>query len=679
MRFQFEATGKWIRRNPSYVGLIAIEAILVFSVCIPYLIRNNLLEHDSVGHWAAAAFTDRYLFPAVSGYNPYYYCGAPQNLLYPPLLSYLSAALGRLVGVAAGLKLLVAGAAMATPLAAYWCARAHSLRRNPSLVAAVAVFGELALDTRELGGNFASTFVTGNAANALGLPLFLAYAASLARPKSKLSAWVLPTILLAANLTTHLVGGLIAVALLAVHGALAARTQRAFLLLLHGLWAFALSCFFIVPLLAFQNFGSLDNRSYNQYPDSILLVVSSMFVLACYYVSRRKSRHALAPLALLCGALLLFHGFIFNDYFPRGSGLHVHRFKLYDEIGLTILAVWLANGWLIQLPKLKRFSVGSAVCAMALLLSVIGLQSIESRGVPAQPVPNLERLSSRVLVMSSPGRQVSDHALQHLVAMKTGNAVGKGLFIEAAANARVLVDLELLLARDPMQVRTWGIELDAPEKLELLRPKLLKMLERMGFGYVLANEPLREDAGLLRLRDLDHGFTLYRASYAELAEVWTRPILVLDSSKFTSQREVWPFDDIDALSVERAAKVSMLPAIEQGALEKARVASVRFDSQRQRIELNVESKDAVPVLLKFTYMPQFEARDSEGRLLPLLRAAPNLMLVIGRGQIVVNYERTALERTSTTISWAAAVALLGVVAAGAIGRLKRARAPVFHG
>ena len=668
MRARIEGIAKWFERRPSYLWLLTLELILAAWLCVPYLLKNNLLAHDMIGHWAAAAYTDRFLFPSVSGYNPYYYCGAPQNLLYPPLLAYLAAALGRIIGLQAGLKSLVAVAVVATPAAAYWCAREHSLRRGPALIAALVTVAELALDTRELGGNFVSTFVIGNVANALGLPLFLAYAASLGRLRRQPGGIVLPTVLLAGNLLTHLVGGLVSVALLVSHGAIALRKRESRPLILHGIWALALSSFFVVPLVAYQRYGSLDNRSYNQYPDSSLLLVISAALLIAWYSSRSASRRTLAPLALLCGALLMFHSFVFNDYFPSGSGLHVHRFKLYDEIGLTILAAWLASGWLLYLPKRRRVAVGVSVALAAAAGVVTGLFAIDPRGVPEQPVPRLERLDSRVMVLSSPEHQVSDHALQHLVPMRTGNEVGKGLFIETAANSRSLVDLELLLAKDPTAVRTWGVELDSPERLQTIRPELLRLLAYFGFGYVLANEPLRPDAGLLPLRELGSGFTLYRASYAELAETWTRPIRGVTPLEFAKRRERWLFGDHETLIVELPGTRAALPAFDPDVLAKARVTGTRFNSKRQRIELSVESNAAVPVLIKFTYLPQFRALDSTGHTLPLFRVAPNFMMVIGQGRIVVNYERTPLEHWSSIISSIALLLLLAVTATRLLSR-----------
>lgn len=664
----------WLERHASWVLLLVVELLLVGVVGLPFLLHNNLLSHDLVGHLASAAFTDEFLFPTASGYNPFFYAGAPQNLLYPPMLAYSSAALGRVIGLQSALKLIIVTAVAATPVTVYWCARAHALSRMPAAIATVVITALLAIDSRELGGNFLSTFEIGNATNALGLPLFLAYAAAVARLREQPNAVLLPTLLLGLNLITHLVGGMVAIALLATHLVYGARERSMARLLFHGLWAFLLAAFFVVPLLAYQRYGSPDNRSFNQYPDSLLLLLASVGVLLSWFACRQPNRELIGPLASLCGMLLLLRGFVFNDVFPRGWGLHVHRFKLYDAVLLPLIAVWLMDGWSAAWPARRRTGLGLTASSIAAVGLVAGLWQIDARGTSAQTVPHLPRLNSRVMVVSSPEHQVSDHALQHLVPMRTGNLVGKGLFVELAANGRFLVDLELLLAKDPFSVRTWGVELDPLERLETLRPELLKLLDLFGFGYVLANEPLRADAGLLPMRDLGDGFTLYRANYAELAEVWTKPLDSVPTGQFVQQNERWFFGKHDRITVGLLPGQPPLRPVDAATLAKARVTAAQVSSRDQSIALDIAAEAPVPVLVKFTYAPQFNAFDASGQSLPLYRVTPNFMLVIGKGHVTLRYQHTALQRWTTVVSAGALLLWLGLAARRAILRLSVRRA-----
>jgi hypothetical protein len=365
-------------------------------------------------------------------------------------------------------------------------------------------------------------------------------------------------------------------------------------------------------------------------------------------------------------------GFVFNDWFPQGWGLHVHRFKLYDGLLLTLIFAWLADGWTAAWSSRSRARLALGTGLVAATGFVFGLLQLDTRGAATQEVPQLPRLNSRVMVVSSPLHQVSDHALQHLVPMRTGNLVGKGLFIETAANARFLLDLELLLPEDPSAVRTWGVELNPPDRVETLRPELRRLLGLFGFGYVVANEPLRRDAGLVPLKDVGAGFTLYRATDAEVAEVWTRPIVSVPSAEFLHQSELWFFSKHECLVIESAPDQSALTSFATETLTHARVTEARFSAREQSISLNVAADAPVPVLVKFTYAPQFKAYAADGQALPLYRVTPNFMLVIGHGHITLRYTRTRLERLAALVSGAALLLML-CVAAVRLGRGQLAR------
>lgn len=666
---------EWGLRNLDWILLASIEIALLGFVAVPFLRLNNLQKHDLIGHLASTAFTEAYLYPSVSGFNPFYFCGAPQNSLYPPLLAYLGALLGRQIGVKLALKLLIVAAVLATPATTYYCARAHSLARLQSAVAALVVTAMLALDREELGGNFYSTFEIGNAANALGLPLFLGYAGALAQWRRSPKAIVLPTVLLALNLLTHLVGGLVALLLLGAHVAFSLlkdrglrRTGTAFWGVLHGAWSLALASFFVVPMFAYRGFGSPDNRSYNQYPDSLMLVVLSSAAMIAWYATSRRERQEIGPLVGLCGLLLWGRNFLFNDLFPQGWGLHVHRFKLYDGILLLIVATWLIDGWLREWSARRRGALFGAILLVVMLGLVVGLHGIDARGVAEQASPRLPRLPSRVMVVSSPASQVSDHAMQHLVPMRTGNLVAKGLFVETAANARFLIDLEMLLAADPAQVRTWGVELDSMATLAPLRPDLRRMLALFGFGYVLANEPLHPDAGLLPLGDMGGGYTLYRANYAELAEVWRGPIESVSGSKFVEESRRWFFGNHERLVVDFGPTRGNWIHFNAEAISNAKVRSTQVSAKDQKVVVDVEAEDVVPVLVKVTYAPQFVAFDEAGKVLPSYRVSPNFILVVGRGRITVRYLATPLEHRAAILSALAAILLLAAAVAATFHR-----------
>ena len=79
----------------------------------------------------------------------------------------------------------------------------------------------------------------------------------------------------------------------------------------------------------------------------------------------------------------------------------------------------------------------------------------------------------------------------------------------------------------------------------------------------------------------------------------------------------------------------------------------------------IESEEDVPVLVKHSYFPNWKAY-SGGRALRVYRTSPNLMLVYGRGDVELVYERSLLEKGALAVSVLCALALvLSVVALSA--------------
>src|SRR5438093_11886898 len=86
-----------------------VQSAALAALLVPFLRHNNLLEWDFPGHYAAAWYLKNHLFPWPTGWNPYYYCGYPQGLFYPPLAHYLAALLGFAFVICPAMNLLVRG------------------------------------------------------------------------------------------------------------------------------------------------------------------------------------------------------------------------------------------------------------------------------------------------------------------------------------------------------------------------------------------------------------------------------------------------------------------------------------------------------------------------------------------------------------------------------------------
>src|SRR3989344_2226883 len=89
-----------------FIIIAFLELFVVFWLWLPFL-KNNLLAFDLPGHYFNAWFIKEYLFPAMAGWNPFFFAGFPQNLFYPPLFSYLTAALSFILPLMWAFKAIV--------------------------------------------------------------------------------------------------------------------------------------------------------------------------------------------------------------------------------------------------------------------------------------------------------------------------------------------------------------------------------------------------------------------------------------------------------------------------------------------------------------------------------------------------------------------------------------------
>jgi hypothetical protein len=662
-------------------AVVGIAVALAIVVVAPFVLRGSPLRHDHVGHWAAAWFTKERLFPSLFGWNPLFFCGAPQNQLYPPLTTWLSAALGMAMPVARALAVWVGIAVVATPLAIAACARALGLGWRAAALAALGATAFLAADPEELGGTLRSTIEIGNVANALHLPLFFGWIAVLAAGLRRPS---LPTLLgasalLGLGLLCHLVGGVVSLVVLAGALAVAARAptadrRRALeFVVAHGGLALALSAAFTIPLALRLRYGADAVVSFNQHPDPLISLLASGAVVAAWLLSRRPdpARARLLPLVVAAGLLLFARNFVFNDFFPASMGLHLHRYRLYDTLLLVVVAAWWAERALDARPRLAlAFALAFAAVATIGMARVARLPPL---AITVPPIP--VEPPGRLFVVSSPRSQPTDHAVQHLVAVESGRPVAKGLFLEGAGNSRHLLELELLLAHPDFPPRTWGVRLDPPEVRAARRPRLGALLRHFGFGAVVADEPLSPSPALGAPRPLADGFQLTPLREpAPLAEIVRGPLAPVAPAAFAEAARAW-FDAPSERPLPVAVAPGAPPPTELAANDEpsARV-DARMDADGQGLTLQIDAARPVPVLVKMGWFPNWLAKDASGRALPLHRAAPSLMLLVAHGPVSLRYGPTRLDVALGVLSVAAWAALLLAAAALALTRRRRGRA-----
>jgi uncharacterized membrane protein len=164
-----------------------IQAAALLCVLVPFVRWNNLLEWDFPGHYAAIWYMKTRLLPWASGWNPYFYCGYPQGMFYPPLAHYIAALLSMIIGIGPAMKVLVVVSVLLLPITFYAFSRRWGLSDLQAAVCStwmtmVLFLSGEALGTLPLGSDLRSTVNVGLFANALSLPILFAFLATFGKP-----------------------------------------------------------------------------------------------------------------------------------------------------------------------------------------------------------------------------------------------------------------------------------------------------------------------------------------------------------------------------------------------------------------------------------------------------------------------------------------------------------------
>jgi hypothetical protein len=632
----------------------AIEFGLLIQIIVPFVIHSNLQTWDMIGHFTSAEFTHSHLWPYIFGWNPRFFLGFPQSQLYPPLLAYASAALGHLISVSLALKLLVSLAVFATPLIFFYLARAVQTPRVSAALATLAMSCWWASVTQEIGGTVYSTFVVGNLTNAIGLPLSLAYLASLRRAVLRNRGVLLPTVLFGLTMITHLVAAMFCACVLICelcwtvmqHPETIKRQIVTTLVHVAGMVCF--SAFYLLPFLLWFRYGSSDIHNFEQYPAGYIEMAAGYLVFLFVFVFPIRGKLLWAPIAITAATVFVIRTFILRGMLDFDFVLRPHRYKVYDTLLLVFLASMVAEHLVLRaIPKRFWGVSASALGLLGCLLFFHALSLIPAAGVSDQPMPRLPRLTGRVMVISSPRSQVSHHTVQHLVPLLSENQAIKGLFMEAAANAKVAIELERAIAHSDYPVRYWSFFGEDPRVFSEVRRNWLSIADRLGISFILTNEPLSPitartlDPG----KKLEDGFTLYKLPQPALVEVMKKWPRAIAPENYPRAVRRWFLDGgrEEIATFDESAQQSDTAI-------KGEIRNLRTSANRDRIRFFVKAEHPVPVLIKVSYFPNFRAYDAAGNRLPLFRAAPYIMGTVAKGLVEIRYQARTVEKISAGLS-----------------------------
>ena len=476
------------------------------------LARGALLQGDLPGHLEAIRASAERFWPLPWGWDPRYLGGAPVGILYPPLTTWVGAALAKIAGPEGGLTALLVAAVALTPVALHAAARGLGLRAREAGWAVPLAVAVLWLPGRGLGGSWHQTFVAGNAANAVALPLLAMVLATARRGLGRPACWAAPGAWLALTVMTHFLAGLAAAAVL-VGWTLPGIGRRAVRRRAAAIAAVGCggSAPFVVPFVRHLSEASPDGLPFAP-PPSAAEWVAWAALAGAVALAGRRGRQALGGAAVAVTVVLLARAFVFPLVGPPPVRMEYHRFRLYAYLALVPAAA-LA----LRRRAKPRFHRAGTVAALALVGTLALFARYDAAGPPRVALPEVASLAApgtRVLVLASPSAQAGSwHGAQLGIPSASGVPGVKGLFVEAAPAARRAFELERIASGPEAHPRWWAIAIDDPERLRALTDEQVAVrLAEFAVGVVVSREPVSPAIERLAsggARDLGDGWLAY--------------------------------------------------------------------------------------------------------------------------------------------------------------------------
>lgn len=350
------ATGRWL----PIVVLLGLSA-LVLSVLNPHLLLTATTPTggDMGAHVLGPAFLRDVLLPEgrVLGWSNSWFAGFPAFYFYFPLPSLVIVALDLLLPYGVAFKLVTVMGLLALPPSAYFFARSLTLGRSAALVAAGTATTFVFMESYSIyGGNIAST-LAGEFSYSWSFSLGLVYLGLLIKSVFEDRRYV-PWAALALALTalshvlTTLVLAIASLVVLAWKGALPTAVRI-------GLWGFALSAFWALPLLMRIGYTSDMawtplTRAEELFPIEIWLLLPVALAGAVWLV-RRTPRGAPLIIATLIPLIYYPLPTWLPDVLPEVFG--DERWKLWNGRLLPY--------WYFGVAFFAGVGAGAAVTAMA--------------------------------------------------------------------------------------------------------------------------------------------------------------------------------------------------------------------------------------------------------------------------------------------------------------------------
>ncbi len=241
----------YIKKNLDSILIAFITLYLFFSICIPFLLNNSLDKFDTPGLLSLIWFESKYLFPNFSGWNPYFFAGFPQGILYPPLFYYLGAILSKFFGIILSYKLLISVVIILIPFSIYEFSLKVFVQKTWAIVNTLLIVILIVILPGYLGFNIPAAIDYGLGPSFLSIPIFFAFLSCLF---SKNYNVLKLSIFFSMLILTHMLSAFVAGVIFFLYVILNNDKRQIITFVKFILISILLSAFWLFPFIYFSNF-----------------------------------------------------------------------------------------------------------------------------------------------------------------------------------------------------------------------------------------------------------------------------------------------------------------------------------------------------------------------------------------------------------------------------------------
>ncbi|MCH8821747.1 hypothetical protein IID23_04485, partial [Patescibacteria group bacterium] len=324
--------------------IVGLSLVFLGLLVVPFWKSNGLEIYDAPGHVSLIWYIKEFLWPNISGWNPFFLSGWPQGIFYPSLFHWVTAALGFLVGIDTAIKLIVSLAILVLPFSIFYAVNHTVSEKKYWLPTTFLLLLFLALLPNFLGIGFRGLFQIGLIPNFVSTPILFLFIGLLHNQFNK-GKTLLLSLVLSVLILTHLVAAIVAILYLIIYLIVSWFSFNKDLefkpILWLGLITASLTSFFWIPFLLNFSLTSTSAHVSSYFSLNVILLLVGFTILWISYRKKIKGSIILSAFALFLLFLAVIdswlisnqsRSFLFDILYP----IHIYRFQPYAYLALIL-------------------------------------------------------------------------------------------------------------------------------------------------------------------------------------------------------------------------------------------------------------------------------------------------------------------------------------------------------